>query len=423
MKDTPSENPKIPAAYTYFGQFVSHDITLIPKNLTNKTWIAKDQSPYMDLDSVYGKSSGEATVPFFAEDKDLFLIGKNTLGEADLPRNTSSQAMIADPRNDMSIMIAQMHLMFLNLHNRLVHTLRENDFKGNIFQEARRIASWHYQWVIVHDYLKKLVGEELLYSKISRNHKAKARLSLTYLKNKKFYYLPLEFIGAAYRMGHSMIRSHYYLNKIPNARNPRTGRAESRAIQIFDYSSGYRDLKGNRSLPPYHSLQWNLFLNFGQAQRPQGSHCIDTYLAGPMRHVQDEAGNEQSMAERNLIRGQDFELPSGQSLAKEMGIEALAKLHPKQETPLWYYILQEAELQHQGQQLGLLGGNLILEVFLAKLKQDKSSYLHKTGGWSPEQEGIIPFAGKQFELKDLVSFAGMPISQTDIDKIFTNNHL
>ncbi|MDW3650178.1 MAG: peroxidase family protein [Bacteroidia bacterium] len=410
---TPKTNPRIPAAYTYFGQFVSHDITAIPKKFSGKPWVIGDQTPCMDLDSVYGKF-GENRNSFLTKSH-LLKIGTNSLGEDDLPRDSSGSAIIADPRNDMSIMIAQIHLLFLNLHNAFIKHLKESSFKGDLFTEAKRLNSWHYQWIIVHDYLKRLLGEELLYSKISRPDAKKAKVNLSYLQNASFSYLPLEFSGAAYRMGHSMIRPSYYLNEIPNARNPRTGRAEARAFKIFDFEKREADLRGGRSLPAFHSLQWNRFLQFKDHPEPQYSQRIDTSMAGPMSKIPGDKDEAVSMARQNLLRGLSFELASGQTLAKKMGIKALKKLSSKQETPLWYYVLQEAEHHHDGTQLGPLGGQIIAEVFLAKLLADPESFLHQNPAWNPEQEGIIERESSHFELKDLLKFAEMPISREELE--------
>lgn len=420
QKPAPSSNPLIPAAYTYFGQFVSHDITIIPKKFSGKSWKYRNQSPCMDLDSVYGKLKNSLGT-FIVKNKALFKIAHNNQGEADLPRDPQGSALIADPRNDMSIMISQLHLCFLKFHNAIVRKLQAQKFAGDIFEEAQRISRWHYQWIIVHDYLKRLVGDEILYHKIEPAGKTPKQLRLAYLKDLSISQLPLEFTGAIYRMGHSMIRASYYLNEIPNSRNPRTGRAEAKPIQIFDFEGRGIDLRGGQVLAPYFSLQWNRFLEFPGEASPQYAQRIDTCVTSPMAKIPGDKEKAISMAKQNLKRGKDFELASGQQIAKKMGLKFLKGLASNQETPLWYYVLQEAEYLHQGTQLGPLAGHIVAEVFLAKLFQDPTSFFMTNPAWNPQKEAFIPFTGEGFELKDLVAFAGMPITHSDLEKCIRHN--
>lgn len=57
-------------------------------------------------------------------------------------------------------------------------------------------------------------------------------------------------------------------------------------------------------------------------------------------------------------------------------------LYAGEETPLWYYILKEAELTRGGTCLGPVGGTLVAEVLLGLLVHDRTSFLH--AGWAPE---------------------------------------
>src|SRR5215472_14090198 len=149
--DASSDNKRIPAGFPIFGQFIAHDITRDPSLLHHHASVKElrnFRTPRLDLEAVYG--AGPLANPFFYDlhDPDKFLIGLNDAGEpGDLPRNAQGQALIADSRNDVHLLIAQLHLAFLKLHNRIVDRLHAEDVRGEAaLDEARRVATWHYQW-------------------------------------------------------------------------------------------------------------------------------------------------------------------------------------------------------------------------------------------------------------------------------------
>jgi hypothetical protein len=126
------------------------------------------------------------------------------------------------------------------------------------------------------------------------------------------------------------------------------------------------------------------------------------------------------LAERNLVRGLRLGLPSGQTVARAMNIHPLndhdLRVGPhgeeqtpitqigstfKRNAPLWYYILREAEVFHQGTQLGPTGGRIVAEVFVGILDADRLSYQSVDPSWTPELAG----PGGTFGMTDLIKFA------------------
>jgi len=120
-------------------------------------------------------------------------------------------------------------------------------------------------------------------------------------------------------------------------------------------------------------------------------------------------------ATRNLKRGQSFLLPSGESIAKCIGQEEEDKkrlenfikkktngIEISSGTPLWYYILAEAECIEQGQNLGFVGASIVTEVIVGLLELDPNSYLGSNRGWTPAL-GAVPGDFKMADLINLVS--------------------
>ena len=80
----------------------------------------------------------------------------------------------------------------------------------------------------------------------------------------------------------------------------------------------------------------------------------------------------------------------------------LAALGWAAETPLWYYVLKEAEARTQGERLGPVGGRIVAEVLLGIIDADPESYRAVDRSWRPS----LPHTGAAFGLGDLLAFAG-----------------
>ena len=164
MRHSSADNPDIPAGYTYLGQFIDHDITFDPtsqlQKLNDPLALVNFRTPRLDLDSIYG--SGPADQPFLYEWTDPRDRGVKLLDVFDdLPRNAQGRALIGDPRNDENLILAQLHLLFIRFHNRVVEHVRERDrlAGAELLGKAQQLVRWHYQWIVVHDFLRRIVGE------------------------------------------------------------------------------------------------------------------------------------------------------------------------------------------------------------------------------------------------------------------------
>lgn len=403
-------NPEIPAGFTFFGQFVDHDVTFDPTSSLERQndleAIENFRTPSLGLDNVYG--SGPAATPFLYDQSDpgKFLIEKLSADEGardDLPRNAQNVALIGDPRNDENLIVGQLHLAFLKFHNVVVDQLRSDDLPPqDVFKEAQRLVRWHYQWIVLREFLPHIVGEDVLNDVLENG--------------RKFYnwrsepFIPIEFSIAAYRFGHSQVRPGYLLNSGFGA-------------PVFDANEDASnpdpgDCRGGKRAGRRFVEQGNFFqVNGG---RPLQSKLIDTKLSTPLFALPfvppNMPTNPQSLAQRNLLRGITFRLPSGQRVARAMRLKPLDRevfadlenlgarpgRHLARETPLWFYILKEAEVGG-GTRLGPVGGRIVAEVFVGLLEGDRMSYLRQAPDWEPEfgTDGT-------FTMADLLTMAKAP---------------
>ena len=403
MREEPpgAENPRIPAGYTYLGQFIDHDITFDPvsslQRQNDPDALHSFRTPRYDLDSVYG--SGPADEPFMYQKTSggtrmFFEPNKNTI--LDLPRNSEDVALIGDPRNDENTIVGQLHLTFLKLHNAihqqvLFDTAVPPERK---FEEAQQRLRWHYQWVVVHDYLPRVCGDEvanLLFSTPPDSGAPEIRLEFYNPKSEPF--MPVEYSAAAFRFGHSQVRATYHLNEI----------VRDTPIFVPDPPANeLADLRGFRRLPSFWTIDWGLYFVIDGSQ-PQLSNRIDSKLTPALFDLPASGG---SLAFRNLKRGLALGLPSGQDVARFLEIPRVltgAELGAPEPTPLWFYILKESELVANGEHLGPVGARIVAEVLLGLLKGDPKSWFNIQPTWRP----TLPDAAGdgRFTMADLLKVA------------------
>lgn len=423
-----SGDSEIPAAYTFFAQFVDHDITLdagseLHGEVLDKAAVKKLpnlRSASLDLDAVYGFGPDVSPHLYDPSQRGRLLVGSQVNGvenPRDVPRRAADgHALLGDPRNDENLFLSQLHLLFLRFHNRLLI--------GRSFEAAQKEARYHYQAIVLYDFLKRICDTAIYEGAVKRIEKCAAELNAvenakkadapkpdensgaategeTESKDEKeesscfnalfcddrHLIMPVEFAAAAYRFGHSMVRSQYPVN------------ADYPAIEIFDERFG---TLGFAQVPPELTVDWRFLLNVKKCHPYAKSKAIDHLLADELVRLPDPVvgrnspQNDRSLAFRNLLRGYVLGLPSGQQVAaalpKEYGIDSAQDLEFNnipgwngirkelqddlaKHTPLFLYLMREAGVQGGGDRLGPVGSAILMEVFGAMLVHCKTSFL------------------------------------------------
>ncbi|MDP1849187.1 MAG: heme peroxidase family protein [Solirubrobacteraceae bacterium] len=413
---THGPNDTIPAGFTYLGQFVDHDITFDPTSKldgdNDPLALVNFRTPRFDLDSVYG--SGPDDQPFLYEwtnrdDRGVKLLVGGDAALADLPRNAQGLALIGDARNDENLIVSQLHLLFIRFHNAVADHIRDTQrLQGAaLFERARQVVRWHYQWIVTHDFLRRVAGP--LAGEVLRDGdspSAPASVHLRHFNWEDEPFIPIEFSGAAYRFGHSMVRPKYRLMR------------GAPVVAIFPPAgaeSGDGDLGGFRPLTRPLALHWDLFFWEKPIEHTTNSSLrINNRVALELFAVPDRG----VLPRLNLQRGRALDLPSGPAVAAAMGARQLdareLQLEPLaddglheillNQTPLWYYVLCEAgtnEFGRGGEHLGPVGGRIVAEVLVGLLQGDPESYLSCDPAWRP----TLPAARAcDFTMIDLVRF-------------------
>ncbi|MEM7689381.1 MAG: heme peroxidase family protein [Pseudomonadota bacterium] len=399
-KSANDRTDSVPVGMVFFGQFVDHDVTLDASTtfdsvVDNPGEIANVRTPTLDLDCIYGL--GPEAQPYLFVQGGAFggakLLtgadnpGQTGLNDHDLLRAPNGRAIIGDPRNDENRIISQIQLAIIRFHNLVCDTLNAEDgLEGHdLYEEARRTTTWHYQWALVNDFLTDMCGrpvvEEIL--GCGRQH---------YCGNVPF--IPVEFSVAAYRFGHSMI---------PMKIQTRTGGAK---LELFGTTLG---VGFDPVTDPLGVVDWHELLFTPENRKVERTQKLDTKLAGDLLNLPFINGTaaEKSLATRNLLRGNTFLLPGGEKIAEAIGcpqdqidkvIKAVAKVNGDlgaDGIPLWLYLLAEAEVigraesdgsTTEGEALGPVGATIVAEVMIGLLELDDHSYLGANRNWAPREE-------------------------------------
>jgi hypothetical protein len=368
--DVPTDG-EMAAGWPFFGQFIAHDITADRSPLGHRAdpeQIKNFRTPRANLEGVYAAGPVGSPYLFQKDDPAKLLLGE---GGHDVPRNYEGIALLGDQRNDTHLFMSQMHLGFIKTHNLIVDRLREDGVEeAEVFDDARRATTWHYQWVILREFLPLLVGPELVGELLDGGAMA--------FTPGDDPFIPFEFADAAYRYGHSQVRDTYRVNR------------EFGPVPVFP------DLIGFGAVPVDHAIDWSLQFDIPGHEPAQRSKKIDGRLPSSLislpRQIsgEDEGSAYASLANRDLQRGQAVGLPSGEAVAHELGVEpvpaeriGLDGTGWEQETPLWLYVLKEAEVLEDGNRLGPVGGRIVGEVLVGIIDADPESFRTVDPSWTP----------------------------------------
>ena len=399
-------NPSHTAGTTFMGQFIDHDITFDTSSVmgvaTDPRSSPNGRTPSLDLDSVYGTGPVASPQLYDASDPAKLRIESGGVFE-DLPRDASSSAIIADPRNDEHLMIAGLQCAFILFHNNAVDWARSNGYGDAAFEQARQLTTWHYHWVVLHEFLPQVVGQALVDDVLRKGRRL-------YKPRMREGFIPVEFQAAAYRFGHSMVRPSYRANLKGDEGNPFFA-------MVFDPAGEGQadpvDLRGG-ARAPRRFIGWQTFFDFGDGE-VKPNKKIDTRISTPLFDLPLGAiashDTPQALPQRNLLRQLTWSLPSGQEVAKAMAVEKLTPAQLKdlkpygfdKSTPLWYYVLREAELRADGFTLGKVAGRIVAEVLIGLIQSDPSSYLVQKPNWTP----TLTSARSSFRMKDFLTYAGV----------------
>lgn len=460
----------VPVGYTYWGQFIDHDITandlsglagndvmdeftpMDTQEVINR--VVNRRRPALDLDSLYGDGPFGEAAHFYQADGLKLNIGDNTpvnfretpspldsnQFKRDLPRDAEGKPQIGDRRNDENLIVAQFHLGWMRFHNAVADWLAANrGLSGaTLARETFRLTRWQYQWLVINDYLPTIAMPTIV---------TDVRVNGGRFYNPSTHdafepFMPLEFSVAAFRFGHSMVRDTYDYNR--NFGDPGLVQPSASFAQLFQFTG-----TGGGAvpmLPDNWIIEWDRFLDKTDVDTRHKARRFDTGLALALSMMTNEtvgmpnlSGEQtalmQHLAQRNLLRGYLFSLPTGQAVATAMNETLLTPQELLENektgdavrdalagevnqllnetgflarTPLWYYILKEADVKADGNSLGPVGSRIIAETLIGLIRRDPSSYLHATPEWHPSQ-GVLLNGEPITQIMQVMRFAGVAV--------------
>lgn len=497
-------NAGVPPAYTYFGQFIDHDLTANTDRETDfSSVVAEEIVPAprsdvtinvqnlrqgsFDLDSMYGglpdmddteqRFASMLRHPVWRDKMWVGTVEPSAIGDVPLPMDPGkdllrleriirapnqqitkdevralpspqrdafvnadgslrkARAIIGDGRNDENLVVAQLHLAMLRFHNKVVDHIGDQGGQETTFERARQIVRWVYQWLVINDYLIRICGEDVVREVVDQHSPLYAGFADQMRTTPPFAPMPLEFSVAAFRFGHTMVRAEYdwsrHFGRAVESVVPQLDRSPFELL--FAFTGGAHDpmLGSSDRLPGHWPVEWDRFTDESGTHADRAARSFDTQLVPPLFDMVNESDTPGSvlrdLARRNLRRGYRLNIPNAQDAIAGIyastgttisGLSADALVSGPTgdavqaggfaaRTPLWFYILKEAEITQNGQRLGPLGARLVAETLVGLIQKDPNSYWNvpgrTPGHWHPGDEGLSGVVS----LAGLLRFAGV----------------
>ena len=419
---TPGDNPRLPAAYAFFAEFLKHDLT----NAAGRPGFSS--AGRLNLDTIYGAGPDRDPELFGEWGHQTFEFRLDAAGPPEAPigidlpryqgwicevpadgllrcsdgssfgidpgatfrlagihclqlepdgtvrigserrlrptpehlRAVSSIARIGDPRNDANAILSQLHLTFLQFHNREYRRLvAAGSAPVAAYRLARQRVTWHYQWFVMHDFLPRWVGPELVYDTLQA---LRQRGSTALGRGAAIPGLQTEFLDAVLCMGPAIHLPSYRTNTRPS----------SPSLLPPDSPKQDGPLAG-RPIDLGCMIDWRLFVDRGGSGATQSTRAIGPSFRG---------SSVDHPATAILERGLRQRLPSGHAIARSLGVKPL----DGEDEPLWLYVLREAQELGRGQTLGPVGGRIAAEALLGVIQRDPTSCLRVDPSWTPADE-------------------------------------
>lgn len=431
---------RLPAGYTYFGQLVDHDLSFDRTKLEaahdDVEHIENGRTPWLDLDQIYGGGPGASPALYEGtRDSEKFIIadgidvpianGYKMLGRQDLPLEKQ------DLRDAENALVLQMHVVFMRLHNKAIdqHLGCGN---GTPFQKAERLVRWQYQYLVRTDYLPAIAQTQIVNEVENTGPRYKWGPA---------FFIPVEFSAAVFRFGHSMVRPQYEMRpgtqpiKLKDLVSLTLSTTKLPSALIVDWVEFFR---GSGS-PSAMEIDTHIAADLGKLSRyTTGVFSNPAEAAGVHLMTRGAEIDPTPLPVRTLKRGACMRIPSAQKVAEAMKMQDQQDHRPTDivllkndqllgkknrnsqpdksgdkmddelltDTPLFYYILREAEQQTTacGGKLGTIGSRIVADVLEGAYRNAPDHY---PDDWTPPEWKIPANSHKRIEsLSDLAEVAG-----------------
>lgn len=394
---------KIPAGYAFVLNNVLRDVTSKYRG----------RIPALDLRSMYGSSTTRMHL------LDRHMRFKINITQTDLVRDGYGKAMVLDSRIDKHYIDAQLHLLLLRYHNRIMdHFVNVNAQQGlqaiplpELFNRTRICVIKHWQWIVLFDVVKSLVPDNIFKDVIKYGQ----RYYPIYTQSTAPKIPPLEFTHAVAQIHWSLRRDTYKLQS---------------SVHLTEHHSKYYV---GGVLPP---TPLDIISLFNADCTPSGA--LDSYIPRSCaisklptesgfhtQHMEASTNNDTISPFQAILDKSNNNLSSGYVIAKHMGIlplsdESLIRTDrtgvfralaiSTRKLPLLIYILKEAEIRGEGSKLHGVGARLLTEFIRGLIWSNPKGLCCLSNSWKPSMPRSRMY---HYTMSDLVNWTLRPMNITE----------